>query len=418
MKRLGTLFTLALASAVPAAFGVLASACADSTETVTTTPNNDGDSGVLGDGGQPGDGDGGADARSDSAQPHATCNDEGWCQTALPDSHAWGLETLRIVDFALDGQGGVWAAATAYPLTGFPLTSHLLQYESGVWKSRFGTGVTQNEIFDGEVREIAAVANGEFLAVGNASGKGFVLHAKNDRVTVAYPQDDSTPPKPFVGLTSIAVSSSGVPFMADSNGTVYRGELGSDGEYVWVAEPTPLHQADPEHYKDGPKKVFTIGDDVGFGGVASDVPFDTYLDIRHQVGASAPTWTTSTIYTGFSVGLTSGYAASGTALWANVSSVVYSASPSGGGLAWAPIPGTTSVEPRSVWGRASNDVWAVGDVGRVFHFDGTAWRDTAQALNGAPVASDTLFAIDGRPSGEMWIGGQGTALHYEPKVTP
>jgi len=32
---------------------------------------------------------------------------------------------------------------------------------------------------------------------------------------------------------------------------------------------------------------------------------------------------------------------------------------------------------RSVWGRANNDVYAVGDGGRILHFDGTSWKEDA-----------------------------------------
>jgi hypothetical protein len=40
---------------------------------------------------------------------------------------------------------------------------------------------------------------------------------------------------------------------------------------------------------------------------------------------------------------------------------------------WSPVASPTALALRSLWGTATNDVFAAGDGGTVLHFDGTAW---------------------------------------------
>jgi hypothetical protein len=77
------------------------------------------------------------------------------------------------------------------------------------------------------------------------------------------------------------------------------------------------------------------------------------------------------------------------------------------GTAWSPIttPPTT-IGLRGIWGTAANDVWAVGDSGVIEHFDGSRWSQDVRST------SRTLRAVWGDPSGELWVvGDAGTLLH-------
>jgi hypothetical protein len=64
---------------------------------------------------------------------------------------------------------------------------------------------------------------------------------------------------------------------------------------------------------------------------------------------------------------------------------------------------------RSFWAKAEDDIWAVGDLGRVYHFDGTNWTDARLVFNGAPLMAN-LTAISGTSTGELLIVGDGVAL--------
>jgi hypothetical protein len=66
-----------------------------------------------------------------------------------------------------------------------------------------------------------------------------------------------------------------------------------------------------------------------------------------------------------------------------------------------------------VWGRKSNDVWAVGQNGTILHWDGTSWKS---------VVSGTIYDLDGiwgSATNDAWAVGTGeTILHYSPQFSP
>lgn len=61
-----------------------------------------------------------------------------------------------------------------------------------------------------------------------------------------------------------------------------------------------------------------------------------------------------------------------------------------------------------VWGSGSRDVWAVGDSGKIAHYDGTAWSDVPSGT------IYTLRAVAGTGPADIWaVGDSGTLLHYD-----
>jgi hypothetical protein len=59
---------------------------------------------------------------------------------------------------------------------------------------------------------------------------------------------------------------------------------------------------------------------------------------------------------------------------------------------------------RAVWGRARNDVWAVGDHGTALRWDGRIWRAVPTGT------AEPLFAVSGGAEGTVWIAGAHGAL--------
>ena len=75
-----------------------------------------------------------------------------------------------------------------------------------------------------------------------------------------------------------------------------------------------------------------------------------------------------------------------------------------------PTPVTTIL--RSVYGVATNDVWAVGDDATVIHWDGTAWSRIATPFDSSS-EKPTLASVWGSGPKDVWIGGNGIMLHFQ-----
>jgi len=78
------------------------------------------------------------------------------------------------------------------------------------------------------------------------------------------------------------------------------------------------------------------------------------------------------------------------------------------GTAWAEVSTPTTRRLRAVWGASASDVWAVGEGGRLVHWDGTAWTNSSLATSGQ------LEGVWGAAADDVWVVGQGGALfHYD-----
>lgn len=79
------------------------------------------------------------------------------------------------------------------------------------------------------------------------------------------------------------------------------------------------------------------------------------------------------------------------------------------GSSWAASDAHTTSHLNAVWSRRSDDVWAVGEGGVVLHFDGEQWRSLATGVK--PVA---LYGVGGGASGAVWVAGEeGRVLRYD-----
>jgi hypothetical protein len=77
------------------------------------------------------------------------------------------------------------------------------------------------------------------------------------------------------------------------------------------------------------------------------------------------------------------------------------------GHGWcAAYPRPTGAKLNRLWGSDPRDVWAVGDVGTILHYDGERWTRSPSGTQ------DSLVAISGRGPGDAWaIGKNRTLLH-------
>lgn len=76
-------------------------------------------------------------------------------------------------------------------------------------------------------------------------------------------------------------------------------------------------------------------------------------------------------------------------------------------LCWStPKPQGNAI--KSMWAVAPNDVWAVGDVGLLLHYDGSSWKKVSLGL------TEGLNGIWGTAANNLWIVGEkGKILHYD-----
>jgi hypothetical protein len=76
-------------------------------------------------------------------------------------------------------------------------------------------------------------------------------------------------------------------------------------------------------------------------------------------------------------------------------------------LCWStPKPQGNAI--KSMWTVAPNDVWAVGDVGLLLHYDGSSWKKVSLGL------TEGLNGIWGTSASNLWIvGDKGKILHYD-----
>ncbi|MBX7196747.1 MAG: hypothetical protein K1X94_32140 [Sandaracinaceae bacterium] len=86
------------------------------------------------------------------------------------------------------------------------------------------------------------------------------------------------------------------------------------------------------------------------------------------------------------------------------------------GATWSAVPSGTTTGLNAVWGSGADDVWAVGGesfwtftdegTGVLLHWDGTRWSTTMPGSRG-------LFGVWGTSASDVWAVGHDTILHYD-----
>jgi hypothetical protein len=83
------------------------------------------------------------------------------------------------------------------------------------------------------------------------------------------------------------------------------------------------------------------------------------------------------------------------------------------GASWTPVATPLGLGTGGVWGRASNDVYAVGGDQQIAHWDGATWT----TVHADPVGAG-LVAVGGADAAHAWaVGSHATILRFDTTVT-
>ncbi|MDS1309016.1 WD40/YVTN/BNR-like repeat-containing protein [Marinobacter xiaoshiensis] len=99
----------------------------------------------------------------------------------------------------------------------------------------------------------------------------------------------------------------------------------------------------------------------------------------------------------------------------------YTSSADAGGAQWQHMAVPTRLPLHGIWGPAANNLYAVGWMGALLHFDGAQWQllrggviDEKGGRFAACKENTPLFAIDGNDQGMAWaVGDDGVILHFD-----
>ncbi|MEL6267605.1 MAG: glycosyl hydrolase, partial [Pseudomonadota bacterium] len=90
------------------------------------------------------------------------------------------------------------------------------------------------------------------------------------------------------------------------------------------------------------------------------------------------------------------------------------------GTRWERHAAPAPVPLHGLWGPSRRELWAVGWMGLILSYDGAGWRKVRGCVVGetgkytADPENTPLFAIDGRPDGRAWaVGDRGRILHFD-----
>ena len=373
-------------------------ACADAGEEAIYGPEDGG----AAESGMPNDPDAtGPDGRDVDAEA-LRCS-EGFCIVDLPNPKAYGFTQWAFTGVQVDPDIGAWAIANG--VSGVDQASaQFLHFEGNAWRPvhspSLGSGKRAVEL-----NSLASDGAGNLIAVGATVDDGTAVIVRGDGTSFTTTTFDSG------SLSAVWFAEPGQAWIVGAGGLVYRSSSDGGWESESIEAPVDLMSV----WGTGP-------DDLYVGGIDLDPEAffaSGYLAHRTRGGDGAPSWTSRvfgdlqgarwgepTILAGVST-------QEGPRFWAAPSLLARTA-PGGDHDDWIADPFEPKVVIRAFWASGKDDVWAVGHVGRVFHFDGTGWKDALLTFNGAPL-TEHLRAIAGTSAGEIFVVGDGVALRREAK---
>ncbi len=337
-----------------------------------------------------------ADA-ADAAAP--TCTDENWCHTPIPST-----ETLR--DVWGDGTGVVWTVSTQ---------GNIFHWDpdGGVWEQSYAAGTPLYAVWGSGPND---------LWVGGDDGFFHGTGATPATMTWTAVSAGGAPIRSIWGRSASDIWATGYTGSTSTfTGYVlhYTG-TGADPDSGTGWTPAPVATAFPARYT----KVWgTVGhDDVWVGG-QTGTSNDGRVVRGTPDGAGGHVWTLAPpaavgrYFTGAGFltpneQIVIGFDPQGTSLAGFYTGV----RDDDGAFAWSRFDGFNrgNATLNAVGGTGHDDVWVAGAYGRLRHWDGAAWRVARTALDDVMPVVNTLYAMWVTSKDDVWVVGNGIALHKVP----
>ena len=405
---------------VAGAFGALV-ACAESEDTPPVDPSNvtgaDASGATLPEAAPPStsedagapdaDADGPQDAETDG--PPRICSDDNFCHSVLPGKHVlkgvWG-----------DGEGIVWAVSAG---------GSVLRWDGDAW-SEHTSGLSElARIWGSGPTDIWLVATDGTVYRGTGASSSAVAFS-----AVTLPGDATVPIKCIWGTGPDDIWAVGGkqpmgwldwPYPATGRAVHYTG---ADAGWV-VDEELSARAMAYENVWGSPSSGLWLegtveADSAGVvtapvirraPGSSTWVQFDLPPDPQADFAPKAQTIGAVAVLPGnqiWAVGRTYERAA----FWRGTSG------DEGQTFDWTFL-GQLAWEPQvnALWGTAPNDLWAVGQPGRVTHWNGSKWQQAAIRVTNTPVTT-AFYGIWGTSSDDFWVVGDNAALHKTTGTKP
>jgi hypothetical protein len=386
-------------SALAVAFAATA-ACADSEDPNHEGPPQDGGP----DTNEAADADAAPDAEADADIDASALRCSGdFCLVDLPNPAVYGLDNWHFTGVHVDPQIGAWAIANGAGEGDEGSTAQVLHFDGTGWKVAFAAtlevGLDARNV---QLTSLTGDNAGHLLAVGSVIGETTGVVLQSDGTTFSVTSLDEE-------LRAAWYVAPGNAWIVGNGGRIFR----STDDGGWESEHAAVGDFGA---------VWGTASDLYVGGTFLDeevYDFFGYLGHRTTNGASVewsfakfgPLETNSIGWREIYAGITIGPGAS----WFGAApDVLARTARDGGDEVWERDAFKPPIPLMGFWARSPNEVWAVGDIGRVYHFDGTSWKDARLVFNGAPLTA-TLFKVSGTSSGELFIVGDGVALRRAAK---
>ncbi|MBX3205726.1 MAG: hypothetical protein KF764_11705 [Labilithrix sp.] len=332
------------------------------------------------------------DASADVDAEAIRCSGE-LCLVDLPNAAVYGLSRWVFAGVVVDPVIGAWAIANGVD-GDEAATAQVLHFEAGGWKvvhsARLAVSAETRSV---RLSSLAGDGKGHLVAVGTVRSEpsGVILRGDGQSFTVTAFDED---------LRAVWATEEST-FIAGGGGRIFRSttdggwadESAASGDFValWGTGPDDLYVAGSRFDED-----FWMG----FG----------HIGHRSVGDAGAPSWSFQTFsppdvpYPGLGE-IGAGVTAGAHRFFSTREALASWTDDDGWNHDALKLP----VPLRGFWARSASEIWAVGDLGRVYRFDGTTWKDAFLVFNGAPLIAP-LSAVGGTSAGEVFVVGDGVAL--------
>lgn len=371
-----------------------------------------------------------AEADVDAAEPRRTCTDEGWCHTDVPDG-----QTLR--DIWKDSSGVVWTVSSD--------KGNVLRWDGTAWVQVFAAGVPLYAIWGSSPTDIWV--GGGPTSPTNAVVPGMLYHGTGSSpatlewtlvpapltirslwgtsatdvwATASMPQRVSMSDPSYVlhylgpngasdGDAGDAgdAASLGTGWIVDSASTALKAHF----EKIWGTGPDDIWASGrvvPSWYNTG--RVLHRRPD-GAGGYAWSVVQPTTTDSARNDTFGMSFSRQSVFLVNFSVN-SNGYA----------NYHVGDSTDDGASFTWtehaAAETGFANQALSILGGTGPNDLWAAGPLGRLRHWDGTAWHVARAAIDDVTPMQQAVYGILASGTDDVWVVGADLALHKTAPSNP